>query len=135
MPVDHKIEAVHGSHEWTGGHGTFIAYDLELEGGKRVEMNQKPETPAPTVGQIIYGDLVEQGGRFKLKKAQRQDGATSMPAPAGDVQRSIVRQHSQEMALQHCRNLGLIGKLPDTYSVENLRPIIDWFERDAKGEA
>jgi hypothetical protein len=94
------ISKVLDRREWNGQHGPMVTYKIELEGHGVAELNQKPETPAPQEGQSIFGDLQpgREGYPPKLKKAQQNSFGGGGKSP--EQQKSIVRQHSQEMALR-----------------------------------
>jgi hypothetical protein len=141
--------------EWSSKQGgTFLSYtvDLEGEGGKveaGVEWNRKPESRAPEVGDRIAG-TIEPGKfseRFKMdyEATKELSGGGSTGSSGGadygrrgggggkspDQQASIVRQHSQEMAI---RVLAAIGSPPelDTGALKtNLKDWTDFFAADA----
>ena len=119
------------------------SYLLKVSGEDRnVELSQFPDTDAPTVGQVIDGALEESAnGNFppKLRKARQGGGGFGGPRPE-DPERAkrIVRQHSQEMAIRFAAASGALVEidLRDRETVgaivnEQLRPLIDWFEKDA----
>lgn len=70
MSETYAVESTLAREEWTGNYGPMITYRLLVSGGQEVDLNQKPETPAPTVGQEILGHLETKDGypRPKLKK-------------------------------------------------------------------
>ena len=123
---------------WEGQHGPMVTYSLDVSdpSGKatRVQMNQKPTSPAPAVGQIIEGTL-EPNGSFpmKLKKAPPAFGGGGGSRPMDPkVQAQIIRQHSQGCALKYAALRHAQGKLPDDFSLEDLWKIAEAFDRDAK---
>lgn len=72
-----KVTAVHGSKPWSNGQN--IDYFIELEGLEgRHTLTQKPTTPAPEIGQDLWGHP-EDGGTWpsgdpkppKFRKGQR----------------------------------------------------------------
>lgn len=97
---------------------------------------RKPDADV-TEGDVVYGTVSEgeYGLRFKMEK--RPDGS----GPGGgefsgsrgggkspDQQASIVRQHSQEMAIRWF-TATTPGRSAAT--LDELRPVIDWFAEDA----
>lgn len=116
-------------------HGDFKSYTVTLDpGGVQAGLLQKPETPAPTEGDRLYGHLEERNGFKNFKKAARPG------APGGgggwrprdpDESRMIVRQHSQEMALRYCDVRARQGKLPAEFTLTDLAKVVDWFQKDA----
>lgn len=87
MSREFQVEWVgENTRQWRGKHGEFVDYRVALAGydaAKTVVLTQKPDTPAPEVGQSIYGGIVvdtptgKDGETFevhKLKKEQRPDG-------------------------------------------------------------
>lgn len=140
-----KVSAVHGSREWTGKYGPNVDYTIELEGlAGRHTLTQKPTTPAPTVGEELFGHA-EDGGAFpsgdpkppKFVKAKKDGGGfNSAPRPE-DPKRAarILRQHSQDMALQYAVLRHQQGKLPDNFTLEDLLKIADKFDADAEAAA
>lgn len=82
--------------EWTGQYGQNIDYSVALaeydpteHGGSRktVTLTQKPETPAPQVGQKVYGGIVvqtitpKQGDPFEVYKLQKDRPPEGQPRP------------------------------------------------------
>jgi hypothetical protein len=98
----------------------------------------------PEVGKSYYGTITigDYGPRFKKEKKLDGSGASggsngSWGGKSPDQQASIVRQHSQEMALRYLAIFGdsaLEANDADgliTSLVGEVKPIIDWFEADA----
>lgn len=63
MP-QYKVTAVNPeTKNWSSKYGPMVTYEIKLEGHDYpVQLNQKPETPAPTVGQELNGDI--ENGNF-----------------------------------------------------------------------
>jgi hypothetical protein len=133
VPEQFIVETVLKREEWEGDYGPMTTYRLVVNGGKEVDLNQKPSTPAPTQGQEIPGYLKPGKYRPILKKEQAGSTGTSVggnfKGKSPDQQASIVRQHSQESALRYHAQLG------DKPTLENLRETIDWFVDDANKAA
>lgn len=65
--------------EWEGQYGKMLSYDLVVsgpDGQVECELAQKPETPAPKVGDLIQGTIQpgKNGYPGKLKKEKPQQG-------------------------------------------------------------
>lgn len=112
--------------EWEGQYGPMLTYvmDIEADGqmNSNVEINRKPESRAPAVGEKIAGHI-EHGNyadKFKLDfEATKELGQPSGRGSSGskkdwtpesqrDPERSarILRQHSQGIAVQVWENAG-----------------------------
>ena len=76
MSQNFKVESTTGREEWTGRYGPMITYRLMVDGGQEVDLNQKPDTPAPQIGDEIWGHLVDGRDRPKIVKDQK-DGQPS----------------------------------------------------------
>jgi hypothetical protein len=103
VPQDMTISKVLDSRQWQGQHGPMVTYRIELEDHGPAELNQKPETAAPHVGQSVFGDLEPpKDPRYppKLRKVQQQGGFKGNGGKAMDPEqrRSIERQVSAKIA-------------------------------------
>jgi len=83
----------------------LVPYDLLLEGpgvpNEEVQLNQVPDSPAPTVGQEIFGNLSKTKHGWRLKKVnpdfaggsqQRSNGSLGQQSMSPERERSIERQ-------------------------------------------
>lgn len=127
---DYKVTEVSGAGEPFGQDkdwGPLIPWRFKVEGDDAtITWNRKPGSAGPSVGETISGDLTDNGqwGK-KFKKAA--SGGFNRGGQSPEVQRSIVRQHSQGMALQYMAAKGITEfKLDDDF-----RKVIDWFVKDA----
>ena len=72
---DYKVVKVSETvREWVNKHtnSPMVTYKLMVEGeSEPVELNQLPDTPAPTVGQEIYGELKTTQYGKQLKKVNK----------------------------------------------------------------
>lgn len=77
--MEHKIAAVSEKIDtWQSNYGEMKSYYVQFEGNtEAVKINQKPETPAPEVGQVLTGDIV--ADKFG-KKFQKQAQGFSKPS-------------------------------------------------------
>ena len=115
----------------------MVTYKIVLEGHGPAELNQKPETPAPQVGQSIFAELQPNSNPSfppKVKKVQ-QGGFGGGRGRSPEETKSIVRQHSQEMALRaltlaHAMGISLKVNDDDSFFVQ-VEKVTDWFEKDA----
>ena len=71
--MEHKISAVSEKVDtWQSNYGEMKSYYVQFEGNaEAVKINQKPDTPAPTVGQILTGDIVADKFGKKFQKAAK----------------------------------------------------------------
>jgi len=68
MP-EYTIQSVTGPRTWNGQYGEMHSYDVIVDGIEgKVEISQKPTTPAPQVGDHILGTIEERNGFKKLKR-------------------------------------------------------------------
>jgi hypothetical protein len=151
----YRIEEVVGQRPWGEGseYGPKIDYTIALEGvPQQVSLNQKPESPAPKAGDtidLILEDFpekqVEKVPRLaNMKKATRPKAAFGGGGFGGgprpeDPKRNagIVRQHSQDMAIQVIRlglEMSIIPEKPaDMKSLLDLvRRTADYLDADVK---
>jgi hypothetical protein len=102
---------------------------LKGEDGKMTTLN-KSFKDKPEVGKVLEGKIVtkEYNGNSYLAFEQEKSSFGGYGGKSPEQQASIVRQHSQEMALMYCQ---LKGKTDVTF--KELQIVIDWFEADTKG--
>lgn len=77
--MEYKIAAVSEKVDtWTSSYGEMKTYYVKFEGQtEAIKINQKPDTPAPEVGQTLTGDIVEDkfGKKFKKQSAGFSGGS------------------------------------------------------------
>lgn len=103
-----KLTAVSAPREWTYEGKTNVDYILGVEGrGAQAILTQRPETPAPTVGQEIDLELTPHPrfpDKLKAKKPQKQFGGGGGFRPRDPAERkSIQMQASQKVAVDIAR--------------------------------
>ena len=77
----------------------MVSYDLGIEGREgTVELAQKPETTAPTIGQVIEGDIEDSKHGPKLKKAKPNPGGSGYSGKPDKNQDSIENQVALKVA-------------------------------------
>ena len=88
----YKITEAQFRKNWSGAHGEMADYAVKLEGvDEWVQLTQKPETPAPTVGAELFGHTWVQTSngksylRFKKENPQFQGGSRSPSSGLGEV--------------------------------------------------
>lgn len=121
--VDSKVNP------WNNPKGGVINYytvKLDTSGEKPVSRGLAEGKPAPKVGDQWFGVVEETERGLKFKSVQ-QGGFGGGKSP--EQQRSIVRQHSQEMALRLEANRIAAGG--GRFTPEDLKKAVDWFEKDA----
>lgn len=139
MP-DFTITGVGDEERFSTQNGEFVSYQVEFEGsqGRGTAFHKrKASSPVPSVGEVIDAELVQKNGKTELKRIWKQDGGGSngFSGKSPDQQKSIVRQHSEHMAILFMATVQKEGvSLPgDTASekLDALRRIVDWFVEDA----
>ena len=83
--------------EWEGKYGKMLSYDLTVTGPNgdvECELAQKPETPAPKVGDTLNGDILPGKGNFPGKFKKEQQGG--MPTKGGRPSRDPKERESIE---------------------------------------
>lgn len=148
MSENFKVESILDRSEWEGNFGPMVTYRLRAN-GTECDLNQKPETPAPTEGQEIWGHLEDGKFRPKLKKDKRPDGGggersssgggKSNWQPEGDrdpekVAR-ITRAHSQNCAVELLKNREDFNNAPKAQRQEAITQWADWFSKDIERAA
>lgn len=111
MAQSYRVVAVSSTvKEWAGNYGPMKTYRLKLEGLEDVvELNKKPESPAPKQGDELFG-TVEDSEFGKKFKAERQMGAFGSTRggyqPRPDHHEEIKAQWSIGQAVQWQMNVG-----------------------------
>lgn len=115
----YRVAQVTSQNTWDGSHGPMVSYKMEVtdDGGNQqtVELNQKPDTPAPSVGQEIDGFLEpakREGFPPKLKKTPKPAGGgfgggkgkPRDPAERASIERQTALRGACDVAaaLPHC---------------------------------
>jgi hypothetical protein len=122
-----------------GEHGNLSAYaTLKDEGGLLCERVNLFVKKLPVEGETIRGTIEDgqYGPKFKREKPQGGgwDSSPFQKDKSPEERRRIVRQHSQEMALRHVHNKVISGQ-PMPESWDELRKVIDWFDKDVEAKA
>jgi hypothetical protein len=147
--MNFEVLAVEGSKQFQSKFGPMVSYSMNVVGTDgfevSVEMNQKAETPAPHVGQVIYGHIEETEYGMKLKKDQTPEPTiggpnehafarskassapqqTSFVAPKSEeTQAMIIRQSSSDrataLAIRRSEILEAQGKIEE--ALDALKP-------------
>jgi hypothetical protein len=146
MPSTFEILSVGDTpRRWNSKTGKpWISYPVEFKGEQgqgKAELSRPEGKPAPTVGEKVEADLDNSNPSFPAKLVEvfkGGGGGKSFGKSFGkspQERKSIVRQHSQEMALMHCSLLQKQGKLAENYGVDALKAIVDWFTADVEAHA
>lgn len=121
--MSYTIKTVGPSKEITTKYGPLKVYSVQFEGAEDwVEINQKPESPAPTAGDNLDGTIesTQYGKRFK--KAQVAGGFTGGRQTDPETRGSIERQTALKEAREAVYNFQVLadGKPSDldAYIVE-----------------
>ena len=160
MSEQFTIERVGEPREWSSKRGgKFLSYPLDLKDANGhlhmgVESNRKLKGDGshsePKLGDVVMGDIgpdrngndkltldydamKEMGGGREVSSSGSSDYRRNGKSP--DQQASIVRQHSQQVALEFLTGTGALASGKSVPPVDHLnlvvKPVIDWFEADA----
>lgn len=84
--------------QWSNAYGTFNSYTVRIaEHNDPITFNRKTDSPAPKIGEELYGDLVNDSPHgWKFKSQKRPDGFSGSTSPqqsgeSVDTQDSIWR--------------------------------------------
>jgi hypothetical protein len=137
MP-DFTIREVLGEERFTiEGKGEFVAYNVTFDGEQgsgTAQHKRKASSPAPTVGEVIDGELVQRNGKTELKRVWKDKPPTGGGRSPQDT-KQIVRRHSQHMAMLHVASMERRGNLPENWNLDALKKVIQWYQDDAEGVA
>ncbi len=119
--------------EARGNYAAKTLYLVELDGQpKAVELSLKAGSAAPAPGDKLTGTIEESQYGPKFKKEYGGNGGGGggggYRGRSPEDHRSIVRQHSQQMAL-----MWFTARGAKTFSDDELKERIDWFVADAEG--
>jgi hypothetical protein len=137
----YTIKAVTGNKPWAGQHGPMMSYYLTLVDGEgqetaNVDLAQKPTSPAPQPGQTLEGNIDQGSYGPKFKKAFTQSFGGGGRGKSPEEQASIVRQHSQEMALRALEIAATFGVVDPPQSTRDFFVLVEktteWFVKDAR---
>lgn len=121
------------------GKGTFTSWKLTVTDGTTetagAELFQRKDSVPPTVGQVIDGTLEQSQFGWKVKKTAKMGGGGGFRPRDPKETAAIQRQHSQEMAVRWTAIAQSRGLLPESFTIQNLKQVIDWFERDISDHA
>lgn len=113
---EYVVEAVAPNpREWSNSYGEFLSYKVRFAGDvdtKPVEISQKKTTKAPVEGDRLLGTIAQDDNGFrKFKKAQQQGGGGKGGGRSPAEQKAILRQGSQNRAIDYVRMLHDVGEL------------------------
>ena len=125
---EYTIERVVGVEEWEGKFGPMKTWTVEIAGEGEVQINQKPETPAPAG--TVAGTISENDYGKKLKKEKPQ-GSFGGGGRSPQENRKIVRQHSQHTAVALLTLAAQLKKTPDE-TWELVSKVASWLDGDVE---
>lgn len=132
----YRVTAVEGPREWEWQGQPNHDYTLTLEGAEKPAiLTQRPSTAPPRVGETMDLELSAHprfDDKLKAKRAKQFGGGGGGGGRSPEENARIMRQHSQEMALRYAAIKASLGSLTADFKPETLKPIIDWFDADAK---
>lgn len=105
-----KVISIKGNGDWTGSHGTFYSFEVELEGVGIISVNHKTLEPPYSIGEMVEYEITATTQKFgtkgKIKKATDNPYTpTKSQQPkhqpkSDDVQNMIVRQSALKAAVE-----------------------------------
>jgi hypothetical protein len=91
---DYKVKNAMKTREFTGQYGKTFVYSLQFgeTGEDTIELSQKPETPAPKIGDVLKGTIEDSqyGKRFKKERIGGFGGFKNDP----NTRKEIIRQNA-----------------------------------------
>jgi hypothetical protein len=128
-----KVAEIVGKRPWPNEEDTKVIYfNFRAEGVERVcNIGRKPGNELK-VGDVLEATSEDDGrGGLKLK-VQNNFAGGGGPRPE-DPKRSarILRQHSQQMAIEWVALALSRGKLPEDFTLAKLWALVDAFDKDA----
>jgi hypothetical protein len=138
-----KVTEVAGFEDWgdDGQYGPKRTYKIvvfgdqgRLEDGEYAELVQKRDSPAPTVGQTLYGELTRQNGRWKFKKDKPAfgGGGGQSFSRSPDQQKQIIQQSCLKVAVEYLKAKVLLKKMED-FTVDDVDRIATAFRERVEG--
>jgi hypothetical protein len=137
--MGYTVQSIGKTREWASQQGgPMVSYYLGLTDSQGtnyldIELAQKASSPAPQVGQVIEGNLDQGPYGTKLKKAFQGPGGGGGRSP--EDRKSIVRQHSQDMALRTVELGATFGIIKAPEDSKAFLALIEWltdhFVKDA----
>lgn len=138
------ITSSKGPREWTGQFGPMHSYRVTVEGRDgELEIAQKPTSKPPQAGDTFTGTIEppnRDGFPPKLKRAAQNGGYGAGPRPEDPARaKRIVRQHSQDMAIETLKLSHDLGIWPREDApvtsvnavVEAVRALANAYDKDA----
>src|SRR5215213_5803621 len=104
--MSYKIKTLGPVKEVQSKYGPLKVYTIQFEGSDDwVEVNQKPESPVPTVGQELEGTIEDTQYGKRFKKAQGAGGGfQGNRAPDPATRSSIERQSAMKASVDAVRD-------------------------------
>lgn len=100
MAQEYTISAVSPKqNNWESAYGPMITYHVKLNGGEEVvQLNKKADSPQPTKGDTVYGDIqeTEYGAKFKSVKKPFSSGGKFQPRDDAAIQAQWALGRSYE---------------------------------------
>lgn len=126
-----------------GKYGPMQVIALTFSDGTEAEWFTKATTPLPAAGSTLEGDLEDGQYGKSFKKAKPAGGFSGSGGSAKDAyweakeardlrnDRRMGRAHAQEMAIRVAVGAGYFqGEVVRQKLDDDLRPLIDWFDKD-----
>lgn len=134
--MEHKIAAVSEKVDtWQSNYGEMKSYYVQLEGSaEAVKLNQKPDTPAPTVGQVLTGEVVADKFGKKFQKASIKPGFVANAAMAIGERKPDHDSMYRCNALNNAVTYATSDKKQKDYLAEEVTDVADIFYKWLKNE-
>jgi hypothetical protein len=111
------------------GKGMFTSFKVKLESGELAELFQRKDSVPPKPGDQIDGTLEQSQYGLKIRKVAKIGGSGPRQRDPKETA-AIQRQHSQSVAVEFLKAKIQAGAMEGFPSTDQLRQLIDWFQRD-----
>lgn len=101
MPKEYTIEKVSPkTKEWSGQFGDMVTYYVKFPNNDEViEMNKKPDSPAPKAGDKVYGEIKQTEFGYRFHSAKQPQ--TKSFGKSKEEQWSIMRMNALTNAVSY----------------------------------
>ena len=87
--------------EWEGQFGKMVTYHIKFPNNDEViEMNRKPDSPAPKVGDTVFGEIKQTEFGYRFHGAKTPQGQKTFGKSQGE-QWAIMRMNALGSAVNH----------------------------------
>jgi hypothetical protein len=101
--MTYKIANAMKTGEYESKFGKMFKYTIQFEGeSEAVELSQKPESPAPKVGDQLEGTIEDTQYGRKFRKERKEGGQVGGYKSNPETQKQIIRQNALTNAVAYC---------------------------------